>query len=75
MGQTRRKRRRMLVTKRIVYQSHKRPHERPKELTVNLPPGEMIDAGYATGMVAVRTGMPLENVRIVKIVDLDKPTR
>ena len=67
------RRRSRLVTRRIVYQIHQRPHDRPQELTVDVRPGEMIDADYATAMVAVRTGISLDDVKIIKIVGQDEP--
>lgn len=67
----RRKRRRPMstgvVARRIAYRSTQRPHDRPEELTVNMPHGEVIDTGYAAAVVAVRTGMPLTEMIIVRI--------
>ena len=67
----RRKRRRLMstgvVARRIAYRSTQRPRDRPEELTVNVPHGEVIDIGYAAAVVAVRTGMPLAEVTIVTI--------
>jgi hypothetical protein len=31
-----------------------------------------MDAGYAAAMVAVRTGMPLVDVNVVKIIGMDE---
>lgn len=50
-----------------MYRSARRPHDRPQELTVSVPRGEVVDAGYAAAVVAVRTGMPLAEVAIVMI--------
>ncbi|MGH3753785.1 MAG: hypothetical protein ACRDRP_14015 [Pseudonocardiaceae bacterium] len=66
------KKSRGLVTRSIVYKSSKRPHDRPLELKVDIPHGEIIDADYAAAMVAVRTGMPLAEVNIVTITGLDE---
>lgn len=62
------KKSRGLAARIIAYKSNKRPHDRHRELKVNVPRGEIIDAGYAAAMVAVQTGMPLQDVHIVKIV-------
>ncbi len=59
---TKSKRSRGLVTRRIVYQNHQHPHDRPQELKVDIRDGETIDADYAAAMVAVRTGISLHNV-------------
>jgi hypothetical protein len=61
-----------LVTRRIVYTSAKRPHDRPRELVVDVPRGEVMDADYAAAMVAVRTDMPLVEVSIVTIAGVDE---
>jgi hypothetical protein len=61
-----------LVARSIVYTSNKRPHDRPRELTVDVPHGEVMDADYAAAMVAVRTGMPLAEVTIVTIAGVDE---
>jgi hypothetical protein len=34
-----------LVARSIAYRSAQRPHDRPEELTVNVPYGEVIDTG------------------------------
>lgn len=60
-----------LVTRRIVYQSHKRPDDSPQELKVDLSCREEIDADYAAGLVAARTTMPLADVHIIKVVGPD----
>jgi hypothetical protein len=64
-----------LVARSITYRSAQRPRERPQELTVSVRPGEVIDAGYAAAVVAVRTGMPLAEVTIVTISAPPTPTR
>lgn len=56
-----------LVTVLIVYASHKRPHARHQELKVDVRRGTIIDTDHAMGLVAVRTCLPLDEVRIVKI--------
>jgi hypothetical protein len=61
-----------LTTRNIVYKSSQHPHDRHRELKVNVPRGEIMDADYAAAMVAVRTGMPLADVNIVKIVGMDE---
>lgn len=71
MKHTKSKKKRGLVTRTIVYKSGKHPHDRHRELKVDVPRGEIIDACYATAMVAVRTGMPLADVSIVTIVETD----
>ena len=65
------KKSRGLVARRIVYTSAQHPHDRPRELIVNVPCGEVMDAGYAAAMVAVRTGMPLVEVSIVTIAGVN----
>jgi hypothetical protein len=40
-------------------------------LKVNVPRGEIIDSRYVAAMVAVRTGVPLADVDIVKIQQLE----
>jgi hypothetical protein len=66
------KKSRGLAIRIIVYKSNKRPHDRSRELKVDVPRGETIDASYAAAMVAVRTSMPLAEVKIVKISGLDE---
>jgi hypothetical protein len=66
------KKSRGLVVRRIVYRSAQRPHDRPRELIVDVPRGEVLDADYAAAMVAVRTGMPLAEVSIVTITGVDE---
>jgi hypothetical protein len=68
---TKSKKHRGLETWRIVYGNHRRPHDRPQELKVDIRRGEVIDVDYATGLVAVRTTMPLADVRIIKIMGPD----
>ncbi len=72
MKRTRSKKSRGLTTRSIAYKSNKRPHDRSQELTVDVPRGEIIDASYAAAMVALRTGMPLTEVNIVKIAGSDE---
>ncbi len=59
--------RRRLVAKSITYTSTQCPHDRPRELTVSITPGEVMDTGYTAAMVAVRTGMPPAEVSILTI--------
>lgn len=61
------KKRRGMVARSITYTSTKRPRDRPRELIVDIPPGEIIDTDYAAAIVAVRTGIPLAEVTIVTI--------
>ncbi len=56
-----------LETVLIVYASRKRPHACHQELKVDVRRGTTIDTDHATGLVAVRTTLPLDEVRIVKI--------
>lgn len=67
MKRTKSKARRGLVTRRIVYKDRKRPHDRPRELKVDVSRGEVIDDDYAAAMVAARTTTPLADVKIIKI--------
>lgn len=67
MKRTRSRKRRGLVTRRIVYGHRQRPDSRPRELKVDVRRGEQIDTDYAAAMVAVRTGTPLTEVRIIDI--------
>jgi hypothetical protein len=61
------KKKRGLVARSITYTSTQRPRDRPRELIVDVPPGEVMDADYAAAMVAVWTGIPLAEVTIVAI--------
>jgi len=65
---TKSKAQRGLVTQRIVYADHRRPHDKPQELKVDVRCGEVIDVDYAAALVAVRTTLSLDEVRIVRIV-------
>jgi len=56
-----------LVTQRIVYASRKDPHTRNQELKVDVRRGMVIDTGHGVGLVAVRTPLPLDDIRIVRI--------
>jgi hypothetical protein len=69
---TKNKKRGGLATRSIVHKSNKHPHQRHRELKVDVPRGEIIDASYAAAMVAVRTGASLADVDIVKIVGFDE---
>lgn len=57
-----------LETRRIVYGDRRRPHDKPQELRVDVRRGEVIDNDHAAGIVAVRTTLPLAEVRIVRII-------
>ncbi len=72
MKHTKSKKARGLTTGTITYKSSKHPHERCRELKVDVPHGETIDASYAAAMVAVRTGMPLADVNIVEITGINE---
>jgi hypothetical protein len=48
-----------------VYRDRKRPHDRSRELQVDVSHGEVIDPDYAAAMVAVRTATPLADVQII----------
>lgn len=61
------KEQRGLVTHRIVYASHQRPHDRHQELKVDLRRGTVIDLDYAAALVAVRTPLPLDEIRVIRI--------
>jgi hypothetical protein len=45
------------------------PHARHQVLKVDVRSGTVIDADYAAALVAVRTPLPLAEVRIVKIME------
>ncbi|MGH3939137.1 MAG: hypothetical protein ACRDTG_10985 [Pseudonocardiaceae bacterium] len=64
---TKSKAQRGLVTYRIVYISRKYPHARNQELKVDVRRGTVIDTDHAVGLVAVRTPIPLDEVRIIRI--------
>jgi hypothetical protein len=69
---TKSKKNRGLATRRIMYKSSKHPHDRHRELKVDVPLGEIVDDRYAAAMVAVRTGVPLAEVNIVTIAGADE---
>lgn len=60
------KAKRDLVTVLIVYASRQRPHAR-HELKAGVRRGTVIDTDHATGLVAVRMGLQLNEVRIVRV--------
>ncbi len=66
------RKRRGLVARRIVYTNNKHPHDRIRELTVDVPYREVMDADYEAAMIAVRTGMPLAKVIIVTVAGVDE---
>jgi hypothetical protein len=55
-----------LVERRIQFKVHQRPHH-DRWIIVALPRTELLDTRRAAGIVALRTGIPLEAVRIVSI--------
>jgi hypothetical protein len=67
MKHTKSKAWRGLVTRRIVYANHKSPHARHQELKVDVRSGTIIDMEYAAALVAVRTPLPLADIKIVRI--------
>ena len=56
-----------LVTRTIVYRDRTRPHSRDQQLKVDIRRGEVIDLDHAAAMIAVRTALPLANVRVIRI--------
>ena len=64
---TRSKAERGVVTHRIVYASRTHPHSRNQELTVDVRRGTVIDTDHAMGLVAVRTPLSLDEIRIVRV--------
>lgn len=71
MKHLKRRNRRGLVTKRIVYRNRRHAHDRSQEMKVNIRRGETLDPDYAAAMVAVRASIPLNNVKILEIVDVN----
>ncbi len=67
MKHTKSKAQRGLVTRRIVYADYRRPHARHQELKVDVRSGTLIDVEYAAALVAVRTPLPLADIKIVSI--------
>jgi hypothetical protein len=55
-----------LVERRIRFKVHQRRHH-DRWIIVALPRTELIDTRRAAGIVALRAGVPLEDVRIVSI--------
>lgn len=74
MKHTKRKKRRELVTRCIIYRNNRRPHDRPMELKVDVPRGDEVDADYAAATVAARTTMPLADVQIIDIMTVERKT-
>ena len=68
MKRTKSKATRGLITRTIVYRDRKRPYGRNQELKVDVRLGEIIEEDYAIAMVAVRAGLSLTHVHIVRIV-------
>jgi hypothetical protein len=67
MKHTKSKAQRGLVTRRIVYVDRKLPNARHHELKVDVRDGTIIDLDYAAALVAVRTSLPLTDVKILRI--------
>ncbi len=67
MKHTKSKARRGLVTRRIVYASHRSPYARHQELRVDVRSGTVIDVEYAAALVAVHTPLLLADIKIVKV--------
>lgn len=55
-----------LVERRIRFKVHQHPHH-DRSIIIQVPHTELIDKKRAAGIVALRAGVPLENVRIVSI--------
>ncbi|MGQ0777918.1 MAG: hypothetical protein ACT4NY_26500 [Pseudonocardiales bacterium] len=55
------------MTQRIVYASRRYPYVRNQELKVDVRRGTVIDFDHAVGLVAVRTPLALDEIRIVRI--------
>jgi hypothetical protein len=64
---TKSKAQRGLVAMRIVYGSRRRPHDRNRELKVDVRRGTVIDNDHARGLVAVHAFLPLDEIRIIKV--------
>lgn len=64
---TKSKAQRGLVTHRIVYASRTYPHSRNQELKVDVRRGTDIDTDRAVGLVATRTPLALDEIRIIRI--------
>ncbi|MGH3916022.1 MAG: hypothetical protein ACRDTC_21830 [Pseudonocardiaceae bacterium] len=64
---TKSKAQRGLVTHRIIHASRKNRHVRNQEIRVDVRRGTVIDTDQAVGLVAVRTSLSLNEVRIVRI--------
>jgi hypothetical protein len=56
-----------LVTNIIQYQDSRYPHQPLQTLTVDVRQGENIEDQQAAAMVAVRAGVPLAQVKIMKV--------
>lgn len=56
------------VTRTIKYRDSRSPtHVRPQEIKVDMRDGATLETEHAAAMVAVRVGIPLLNVRVLKI--------
>lgn len=70
MKPTRKKKTQALVTKIITYRDGRHPASSPPlSLTVDVHRDEVLDADYLAAVVAVRTGTPLTQVRIIEVCD------
>lgn len=69
MRHTRNEKNRGLVTKVIVYRDHRHPDSPSREVIVDVRRDEVLDGDYAAATVAVRTGTPLNDVRIIEVRD------
>lgn len=67
---TRTKKNQGLVTTIITYRDGRHPHSSPPlKLTVDVQRDDVLDGDYLAAMVAVRTGTPLNQVRITEVRD------
>lgn len=69
MKHTRKRKSRGLVTKVIVYRDARHPDSRPQEVTIDVRRDEVINMDHRAATVAVRTGTPLSEVRIIEVRD------
>ena len=56
------------VSSTIYYRDSRCVNSRDRALKVDVRRGETIDEQYAAALVAVRTGLPLGQVRIMEII-------
>ena len=69
MKHTRKRKSRGLVTKVVLYRNERHPDSRPQEVTIDVRRDEVIDMDYVAATIAVRTGTPLSEVRIIDVCD------